>query len=78
MIAELEAEVAAAVAAKEKELAAAQHSLDSAVGQRFAALERQLDAKVSGQWDGRIWGEEGEGGGEIALERQLDARVGEH
>ena len=50
MIAELEGEVAAALAAKEKELAASQKGLDEAVAKRFAQLEKQLDGKVRGAW----------------------------
>lgn len=48
MVAELEAEAAAALAAKEAELAEAQRGLDAAVASRFAQLEKQLDAKVGG------------------------------
>lgn len=54
MVAELEAEAAAALAAKEAELAEAQRGLDAAVASRFAQLEKQLDAKVGGGgWVGR-------------------------
>ena len=55
MVAELEAEAAAALAAKEAELAEAQRSLDSAVANRFAQLEKQLDAKVMGRFQREEW-----------------------
>jgi hypothetical protein len=55
MIAELEAELAATLAAKDREVAAAQQGLDAAVAQKFAALEKQLDGKVGGCAGGGAW-----------------------
>ena len=54
MIAELEAELAATLAAKEREVAAAQQGLDAAVAHKFAALEKQLDGKVGEGWAGWV------------------------
>ncbi len=54
MVAELEAEAAAALAAKEAELAEAQRGLDAAVANRFAQMEKQLDAKVGVQLGGGL------------------------
>lgn len=71
MVAELEAEAAAALATKEAELAEAQRSLDSAVANRFAQLEKQLDAKVRGGFGGRT-----RDGGVVRASVTNDAVVG--
>jgi len=55
MVAQLEREAEAAVKEREAELAAAQQKLATAVNQKFAGLEKQLDAKVRwgrAGWDG--------------------------
>ena len=61
LVSELEAEVAAALAAQERELAAAQQGLDESVVQSMLGLEKQLDAKVGGASGGGTEGGAGPG-----------------
>ena len=52
---ELEAEAAAALEARRKEVEGGQAALEKAVAQKFASLEKQLDAKVGlGAGDGSV------------------------